>query len=190
MELLKKKILDEGYCIGDSILKVDSFLNAQVDIAFMNEVGKEFKSRFKEANITKIFTAEASGIAIAAITAQYFNCPIVIAKKYESVNMDVENYEMPVYSFTKNKEYIMRVSKKHLKKEENILIIDDFLANGLASMGLVKMVEMSGANLVGLGIVVEKTFQEGRKLLEDKNIRIESLARIKSIKSGKIEFLE
>ena len=190
MELLKKKILEEGYCIGDSILKVDSFLNAQVDIELMNEIGKEFKSLFKDAIVTKILTAEASGIAIAAITAQYFNCPIIIAKKYLSVNMDVENYEAQVYSFTKKKEYVMRVSKKHLTKEDNVLIIDDFLANGLASMGLINMVELSGANLVGIGIVVEKTFQEGRKLLEDKNIRIESLARIKSLKSGNIEFLE
>ncbi len=190
MELLKKKILTEGYCIGDSILKVDDFINAQVDISLMNEIGKEFKKRFQNENITKIFTAEASGIAIAAITAQYFNCPIVVAKKYDSINMGTDNYEEPVYSFTKKREYIMRVSKKHLKKGENILIIDDFLANGLASIGLVNIVSKSGANLVGIGIVIEKSFQEGRKLLEDKNIRVESLVRISSIKSGNIEFLE
>ncbi len=190
MDLLKNKIISDGYCIGNSILKVDTFLNAQVDIALLDEIGKEFKKRFSNEKVTKILTAEASGIAIAAITAQHFNVPMIIAKKYDSINMDNDNYEVSVYSYTKKREYIMRVGRKFFNKNESILIIDDFLANGLASIGLVNIVEMSEATLVGVGIVIEKSFQEGRKMLEDRNIKVESLARIKSLEGEKVEFLE
>lgn len=178
MESLKNKILKDGEILPGGILKVDSFINSQIDISLMQEIGKEFYNRFKDLNVTKILTIEASGIAIAAIAAQYFKVPMVFAKKYTSINMDTNNYEAKIFSYTKQKDYIVKVSKRFLQKEDRVLILDDFLANGYAAKGLIDLVESSGAIPVGVGIVIEKTFQEGYKLVTDRNIRLESLAKV------------
>ena len=188
MQLLKKKILKEGRVLEGNILKVDSFLNHQIDIELLNEIGKEFKQRFQEKNITKILTLEASGIAIAVIAAQYFNVPVVFAKKTESKNLDKEVFEGSVYSYTKAQHYKIRVSKKYINKEDNILIIDDFLANGQAILGLKEIVDAASANLVGAGIVIEKGFQTGGSLLREAGINVESLAIIDSLEKNEIIF--
>ncbi|WP_343101046.1 xanthine phosphoribosyltransferase [Romboutsia sp. MSSM.1001216sp_RTP31141st1_G3_RTP31141_220114] len=189
MELLQEKILKDGRIEGNDILKVDNFLNHQLDIAFLNEMGKEFKNRFKDEKIDKILTIEASGIAIASIASQHFgNVPVVFAKKVKSKNLDKEVYETKVYSFTKGKEYSVKVSKRYLNEGENILVLDDFLANGRAAIGLKDLVDQAGANLVGVGIAIEKGFQEGRELLLSKGIRLESLAILDSIENGVIKF--
>lgn len=188
MELLKEKILQEGRVLEGNILKVDSFLNHQLDIQLLNQLGKEFKRRFRDKTITKILTVEASGIAIAAITAQYFNVPVVFAKKTESRNLDKEVYEGSVYSYTKAKHYKIMVSKRYISKEDNILIIDDFLANGQAILGLKEIIDAASAKLVGVGIVVEKGFQEGGSMLRKAGISIESLAIIESMSGAGILF--
>ena len=189
MKSLQEKILNEGSVSGSDILKVDSFLNHQLDVAFLNEIGKEFKERFKDEKIDKILTIEASGIAIASIASQYFgNVPVVFAKKAESKNLDKDVFETKVYSFTKAKEYSVKVSKKYLSKGENILVLDDFLANGRAALGLKDLVDQAEANLVGVGIVIEKGFQEGRQLLLDEGVRLESLAILESIENGTVKF--
>ena len=188
MELLKNRILKDAIVIGDSIVKVDSFLNHQLDIELFNEMGKEFKKRFSDENISRILTVEASGIAVACIAAQYFSVPVVFAKKYEALNLDSDTYQSEVYSFTKQKSYNIRVSKKYISPEDNVLIIDDFLANGKAASGLVDIVRQAGARVAGVGIVIEKGFQKGREALMQKGVRIESLAVIKSMKEGIIIF--
>lgn len=188
MELLKNKILREGKVLGGDVLKVDSFLNHQIDVKLFNEIGKEFKNRFKNKEVTKILTIEASGIGIACITAQYFNVPVVFAKKHEGSNMDKDNYESEVYSFTKNKSYIVRVSKKYINSNDKVLIIDDFLANANAASALIDIVKQAGAEVSGVGIVIEKGFQKGRKIIEDKKIQLESLAIVESMKDGNIIF--
>ncbi|MGX4600773.1 xanthine phosphoribosyltransferase [Faecalimicrobium sp. JNUCC 81] len=189
MKSLQEKILTEGRVSGNDILKVDNFLNHQLDVAFLNEIGKEFKERFKEDKIDKILTIEASGIAIASIASQHFgNVPVVFAKKVESKNLDKDVYETKVYSFTKGKEYSVKVSKRYLNEGENILVLDDFLANGRAALGLKDLVDQSGANLVGVGIVIEKGFQDGRELLLNEGVKLESLAILDSIENGVIKF--
>lgn len=190
MEALKKKIMTEGKAIGTDIIKVDSFLNHQIDVAFMNEIGKEFARIFSDVEVTKIVTIEASGIAIAAIASQYFNyVPVVFAKKTESRNLDPDKYHGEVYSFTKQKVYPIMISKKYISSEDKILIIDDFLANGKAALALKNLCEQAGATVQGVGIVIEKGFQSGGKLLREENhIRVESLAIIDSIDNGKITF--
>lgn len=188
MELLKEKILSEGKVIGDRILKVDSFLNHQLDVAFLNEVGREFKKIFEDQHITKILTIESSGIAVACMTAQHFMVPVVFAKKIMGSNMDNEAYEAEVYSFTKNQTFRIRVSKNYIKKDDKILIIDDFLANGRALLGLSNIIRQAGADIAGAGIVIEKAFQNGRQLVEKEDIRVESLAVVESMKDGKIVF--
>ncbi len=188
MDMLKQAILDRGKVIDHEILKVDSFLNHQIDVSLLNEIGKEFKERFKQEKITKILTVEASGIAIACIAAQYFNVPVVFAKKTESKNLDKETYESEVYSFTKGKHYNIRVSKKYLCESDRILVIDDFLANGRAAIGLKNIIEESGAKLIGLGIVIEKGFQEGGGILRKMGVNIESLAIIESMDENQINF--
>jgi len=188
MKLLKEQIRQVGRVENGNVLKVDSFLNHQLDIALLNEIGKEFKKRFQDQRVDKILTAEVSGIAIAAITAQYFNVPVVFAKKTQSKNLDEQTYEGEVYSYTKEQTYKIRVSKKYLQKGENILIIDDFLANGEALRGLKEIVEKANANLVGAGIVIEKGFQQGGQRLRDENVRIESLAIIDVMNESTIVF--
>jgi len=189
MEILKKKILSQGSVIGSEILKVDSFLNHQIDVKLLNEIGLEFKKRFENQEITKILTVEASGIGIACIVAQYFNnVPVVFAKKHEATTLDAGVYEAEVFSFTKNKNYKIKTSKKYINKEDKILIIDDFLANGNAALGLISISRQAGANVVGVGIVIEKAFQKGRICIEKEGVKVESLAIIKSLKDNKVLF--
>ena len=183
MEALKKKILTDGAAYGSEIVKVDSFINHQIDVAFLNEIGKEFARIFSDVEITKIITIESSGIAIAVIAAQYFNnVPVVFAKKSESRNLDPDKYHGEVYSFTKQKVYPIMISKKYISPNDKILIIDDFLANGKAALALNNLCEQAGATVQGIGIVIEKGFQPGGKLLREiNNIRVESLAIIDNI---------
>lgn len=188
MKLLKDKIIAEAQIIDDRIIKVDNFLNHQIDVQLINEIGKEFKRRFASEEVTKILTVEASGIGIACITAQYFNAPVVFAKKHEASNVDGEVYQSQVYSYTKDKYFKIRVAKRFISSQDKVLIIDDFLANGNALGGLIEIVEAAGAKTVGVGIVIEKSFQQGRQNLTDKKIRIESLAIIDSLENGTIHF--
>lgn len=188
MEILKNRILEDGYIIGEDILKVDNFLNHQIDVKLFNEIGKEFKNRFKNDEVTKILTVEASGIGIACIAAQYFDVPVVFAKKHAGTNMEKETYEAAVYSFTKNTTYSVRVAKKFIQANDKILIIDDFLANGNAVLGLANIVEQAGAKVTGVGIVIEKAFQKGREVVEAKGLKVEALASIQAMKNGKIIF--
>ena len=161
-----------------------------MDIELFNEMGKEFKRLFSEQKINKILTIEASGIGIACIAAQYFNVPVVFAKKSQSINLDGEMYSTKIRSFTHNREYDVIVSKKFLNKDDHILIIDDFLANGCAVQGLISIIQSAGATVEGVGIAVEKGFQEGGKLIRDMGIRVESLAIVESMdaNTGEIVF--
>lgn len=188
MQLLKEKILSEGRIAGEEILKVDSFLNHQIDVVLMQEIGKEFKKRFGGKKVTKILTIEASGIGIAVIAAQYFQVPVVFAKKVKSRNLDAETFKTQVYSFTKQTTYDIQVSKRYLAEEDHVLIVDDFLANGRASLGLIELVEQAKANVVGVGIVIEKSFQEGGQLLRKQGVHLESLAKVNRFIDGKITF--
>lgn len=178
MKELREKILKEGIVCPDNIVKVDSFLNHQVDVSFLKKIGAEFYSRFKNDKVDKILTIESSGIAIACFVAECFNCRLVFAKKGKSLNQSKDFYEAKVFSYTKREEYDIRVSKEFIHENDNILLIDDFLANGAALNGLAKIVEDAKANLVGCGIVIEKGFQSGGKELRDKGIHLESLAII------------
>lgn len=190
MELLKQKIIREGMVKSGNILKVDNFLNHQIDIDLMREIGKEFKKRFDGETINKILTIEASGIAVASITAQYFdNANVVFGKKSESLNMDQDVYKSAAHSFTKNKTYNVIVSKNYLNSGDKVLIIDDFLANGCAATALIDIARQAGAEVVGVGIVIEKGFQPGRKEIEKLGVRIEALATIGSMENNKISFL-
>lgn len=191
MELLKQRILQDGHATENDVLKVDSFLNHQMDIPLLNEIGKEFRRRFDGEPITKILTIEASGIGIAAIAAQHFgNVPVVFAKKTKSRNLDGALYTARVKSFTKGIDYDIQVSRKFIGPQDYVLVLDDFLAKGEALKGLTKIVRESGAKLAGCGIVIEKGFQEGGKLLREQGIRVESLAIISSISGGTITFAE
>lgn len=178
MELLEQRIRKDGQIKGTDVLKVDSFLNHQMDIELFSEMGKEFYRLFADCNVTKILTIEASGIGIACITAQYFHCPVVFAKKSQSRNISENVYACKVASFTHNKVYDVVVSKEYLHPEDRVLIIDDFLANGAALDGLSDLIHQAGATLVGAGIAVEKAFQPGGERLRQAGMRIESLARI------------
>ena len=190
MELLKNKILTDGIVNDEEVLKVDNFLNHQIDVPLLNEIGKEFKRKFSDVKVDKILTVESSGIAIAVIASQYFdNVPVVFAKKQESRNLDLDIYKSKVYSFTKNKEYDIMVSKRYISEGENILVIDDFLAKGGAALGMIDVIEQAKANLVGIGIVIEKSYQDGSSILEEKGVRVESLARIASLKDKMIRFI-
>ncbi|HUM83459.1 MAG TPA: xanthine phosphoribosyltransferase [Lachnospiraceae bacterium] len=190
MKALEEKIRREGQVRPGNILKVDSFLNHQMDIAFINEIGKEFKRLFADCNINKILTIEASGIGIACITAQYFNVPIVFAKKKQSINLDGEQYTTKVQSFTHQKTYDVILSKKYLGPSDRVLIIDDFLANGCAVNGLIEIINEAGATLEGVGIVIEKGFQDGGKEIRARGINVKSLAIVKSMTDHDIEFEE
>lgn len=191
MNLLKERILTDGYVLGKDILKVDRFLNHQVDVGLLNEVGKAFYECFKDKGINKILTIEASGIAIAAITAQYFdNVPVVFAKKFDSVNADPDSYETNVYSFTKKRNYSVRVSKKFIHPGDRVLILDDFLAQGRAAAGLIELVRQGGGEVYGVGIVIEKSFQEGNAYVSSLGVEVHSLARIKAFIDGKPIFEE
>lgn len=187
MEILKKRILKDGRVISGNILKVDSFLNHQIDGELMKEIGMEFKKRFAEEKITKILTIEASGIAIGIMTSMAFGVPMVFAKKKVPSTMDANVLTTKVFSFTKNKEYDVCMSAEFLGKDDRVLIVDDFLANGHAALGLADLVNKAGAELAGIGIVIEKGFQKGRNLIIDKGIRLESLAIIDELSNGEIK---
>ena len=181
MELLKRRIREDGVVKGSDVLKVDSFLNHQMDIALFEEIGKEFQRRFAGCGVNKILTIEASGIGIACITAQFFHCPVIFAKKSQTKNIAGQVYTTKVESFTHGRVYDVIVSRQLLGSEDRVLIIDDFLANGAALEGLTDLVRQAGAQLVGAGIVVEKAFQPGGARLRAQGIRVESLAKIKSM---------
>ncbi len=188
MQLLKDRILKDGVIKEGHILKVDSFLNHQMDIKLINEIGKEFKKRFSDANITKILTIEASGIGIACIAAQYFDVPVVFAKKSQSINLDSDMYTSKITSYTHQRTYDVILAKKFLSSDDHVLIIDDFLANGCALKGLIEIIKQAGAALEGAGIVIEKGFQQGGNILRKEGVRVESLAIIDSIDNNSIIF--
>lgn len=190
MQLLKDRIRKDGIVKQGNVLKVDSFLNHQMDIDLINEIGKEFKRLFEKEKITKILTIEASGIGIACIVAQYFNVPVVFAKKAQSINIEGEVFATKIESFTHKKTYDVIVSKKFLNSTDRVLIIDDFLANGCALVGLIDLVISSGASVEGIGIVIEKGFQSGGEIIREMGIHLESLAIVDSMNAadGTIEF--
>lgn len=190
MELLKQKILNEGEIYEGNILKVDCFLNHQIDIPFMREIGKEFHRLYKDSNVNKILTIEASGIAIGSMVAQEFECPLVFAKKTKTKNIAGDVYSVPVESFTHGTTYNVMVSKRFLGKDDRVLIVDDFLAIGNALNGLIKMVKDSSAQLVGCGAVIEKGYQGGGDKLRAGGVRVESLAIVESMnhETGEIVF--
>ena len=190
MDLLKKKILEEGIALNENILKVDSFLNHQVDTNLMTEIGKCFANYFKDKNITKVVTIESSGIAPAFATANILNVPMVIFKKQHSSILNRDVYETTVHSYTKNSDYILTASKKFLNENDNILIIDDFLANGEAVLGTSRILSMANCNVKGVGIVIEKAFQPGHDKLINSGFDVYSLARVSKLGKDLIEFLD
>ncbi len=181
MKLLEEKIQKEGRVLEGNILKVDNFLNHQIDVMFLCELGKEFKRLYSDCGITKIMTIEASGIGVACLTAQYFGVPVLFAKKSRSSNISAGVYSSKVESYTHGKVYDVIASKQYLNENDRVLIIDDFLATGNALVGLIDIVEQAGATVVGCGIVIEKAYQDGGRLLREKGYRVESLARIASM---------
>ena len=181
MKLLEDRIRRDGVMKPGNVLKVDSFINHQMDIDLVNELGKEFQRRFEGVQVDKILTIEASGIGIAAITAQYFHCPMVFAKKSESINLDGAMLSTKVQSFTHKKIYNVIVASRFIKPGENVLIIDDFLANGCAAVGLCEIVAAAHAHVAGIGIVIEKGFQSGGDLLRGRGYKVESLAIVEKM---------
>ena len=192
MRLLEERIRKDGIVKEGQVLKVDSFINHQMDINLFNEMGKEFKRLFADKPINKILTIEASGIGLACVIAQHFDVPVVFAKKAKSINLDGDMYTTKIESFTHKRVYDVIVSKKFLSEEDHVLIIDDFLANGCAVAGLVDLVSSAGATVEGVGIAVEKGFQQGGKILRDKGLQVESLAIVESMnhETGEIVFRE
>lgn len=188
MDLLKQRIVEQGKTIGSDIVKVDMFLNHQIDVDLLCEIGKEFRRIFDSAEITKILTIEASGIGIACIAAQYFSVPVVFAKKGANRNVGDNIYKADVYSFTKGVTTTIGVSKDYISPDDHILIIDDFMANGKAVHGLINIINQAGASVEGIGIVIEKGFQPGGDALRSLGYRVESLAIIKAIDDGKVIF--
>ena len=187
MEQLKQRILKDGAVKAGGILKVDSFINHQCDIELYNVMGKEFRAHF-DTEITKILTIEASGIGIACVTAQYFGCPVVFAKKAKSLNLDGSLFTTMVHSYTYDRDYKVTVSKKFIQPNDKVLLIDDFLANGQAMHGLIDIVKQAGAEVAGVGIVIEKGFQDGGRKLRKAGYDVYSLAIIDSMEDGNIVF--
>lgn len=190
MKALEERILKDGVALNKSVLKVDSFLNHGVDPKLMNDIGTSFKEHFKNHGITKIFTIESSGIAPTVMTALQMELPMVTLKKQTSKILNGDVYQTTVHSFTKTVDYELTLSKKFISPEDNILIIDDFLAYGEAAQGAIRLVEEAGARVAGIGIVIEKSFQPGRSSLEDKGYEVYSLARVSKLGKGVIEFVE
>ena len=189
MKLLEERIRKDGKIKSGDVLKVDSFLNHQIDVELLEELGKEFYRLFGQEGITKILTIEASGIGVACITARHFGCPVIFAKKNKTKNIAGDVYTSKVESFTHGRVYDIIVSREFLLPVDRVLLIDDFLANGSALMGLIELVRSAGATLVGAGICVEKAFQPGGKMIRDMGVRVESLARVASMsEDGSIEF--
>ena len=190
MKELKERILNEGRAINEDILKVDSFINHQVDPALMTSVGKEFASHFAGKGITKVATIESSGIAPAFATATALNVPLIIMKKQPSKILNDSLFQTEVTSFTKGTSYELTVSSKFLNENDHVLIIDDFLANGEAATGAIRLIRMSHATIAGIGVLIEKSFQPGHEKLVSQGFDVYSLAIIKHLEAGKIEFCE
>jgi xanthine phosphoribosyltransferase len=185
---LEERINKDGRVIGKDVLKVDSFLNHQIDPVLMEKMGEEFYNHFKDAGVTKILTVESSGIAPAVMTGLQFKVPVVFARKHKSVTLKDDLYTSEVYSFTKKTSNHISISKKYLSADDKVLIIDDFLANGQAVNGLSTIIDDAKADLVGIGIVIEKSFQKGRQLIDKEKIPVYSLARIKAFEDGHVVF--
>lgn len=190
MKLLEERIKKDGTVRDGNVLKVDNFLNHQMDMNLFQEMGKEWKKLFADKPINKVLTIEASGIAIAAIAAQYFDVPVVFAKKAQSINIEGDVYQTKIESFTHKRIYDVIVSKKFIGPEDHVLIIDDFLANGCALLGLIDIVEQSGATVEGIGIAIEKGFQQGGKIIRDKGYDLKSLAIVDSMDNNELIFRE
>ena len=190
MQLLKEKILKEGNVLPGDVLKVDSFLNHQIDAELMQAIGNEFAELFKDAGITKILTLESSGIAPSVMAALQLHVPVVFARKRKSLTQNGNLYNASVYSYTKQESTDISVSQAHLNVDDTLLIIDDFLANGQAVLGLLEIANQAGANTAGIGIVIEKGFQTGGQMLRNKGLRVESLAIIESLDNEKVTFRE
>lgn len=190
MRLLKEKIVSEGKVLSENVLKVDTFLNHQIDPLLMQAIGEEFANRYKDAGITKILTIESSGIAPSMFAGINLGVPVVFARKRKSLTLSGNLYSSKVHSFTKGETNDISVSKDFIGSEDIVLIIDDFLANGQAVLGLLDIVEQANAITSGVGIVIEKGFQNGGSMVREKGIRVESLAIIKSLADGKVEFVE
>ncbi|MDT8859858.1 xanthine phosphoribosyltransferase [Alkalihalobacillus sp. MEB130] len=190
MEQLKQAIRERGNVLSNEVLKVDTFLNHQVDVELMSAVGEEFARLYKEEKVTKVLTLESSGIAPSFMAATSLHSPLIFARKKKSLTMDENVYVSKVYSFTKRETNDITVSKNFLSSNDTVLIIDDFLANGQAALGLIDIVKQAGAKVAGLGIVIEKSFQDGRALLEKEGYRVDSLARIHSLENGKVTFVD
>lgn len=188
MKLLEERILKDGQVLGEDVLKVDNFLNHQIDPQLMAQMGEEFHQLFKDKKITKILTVESSGIAPAVFAGLAFNVPVVFARKHKSVTLKDNLFTAEVYSYTKKVTNHISISKKFLAADDHVLVIDDFLANGQAVEGLLDIINVSGATLEGVGIVIEKTFQKGRQILDDRGIQVESLARISAFENGQVVF--
>ena len=190
MKTLEERILKDGYVLGENILKVDSFLTHQVDLNLMKEIGKVFADKFKDAGITKVVTIEASGIAPALYTADALGVPMIFAKKSKNITMNEGILTAEVYSFTKQVSNTVSIASKYLSQQDKVLIVDDFLANGQAAKGLVEIGEQAGAKVEAIGIVIEKSFQDGRGLLEKTGIPVFSLARLERFENGQVVFKE
>lgn len=189
MNFLEKRIIEDGRVLSENVLKVDSFLTHQLDPELMSQIGKEFAHRFADEGITKIITIESSGIAPAVMTGFHMHLPVIFARKRKSVTLADELVTVSVYSFTKKETTEIAIAKKYIHENDRILIIDDFLANGQAALGLMELVKQGGAEVAGIGIVIEKSFQQGAQKLESLGIRVESLARIHSLANGKVTFM-
>ncbi|OJG60091.1 xanthine phosphoribosyltransferase [Enterococcus mundtii] len=187
---LVERINKDGQVLGEGVLKVDSFVTHQVDPVLMEQMGQRFAEVFKEQGITKVVTIEASGIAPALFAAKELGVPMIFARKAKSLTMDEELLTASVYSFTKQVTSTISISRKFLSSEDKVLIIDDFLANGQAAKGLIELCQQAGASVEGIGIVIEKSFQDGRQLLEEMGLKVVSLARVASLSDGQVDFLE
>lgn len=190
MKLLEERIKQDGRVIGTEVLKVDNFLNHQVDPSLMKAMGDEFARLFADAKVDKVLTVESSGIAPAVFAALALNVPMVFARKKKSLTLSEDHYTADVYSFTKQETNHVIVDKRFIQPGERLLLIDDFLANGQAVEGMMQIAEAAGAEVVGVGIVIEKTFQKGRALLDERDVRVESLARIAAFEDGEVIFAD
>lgn len=188
MKKLQQKIVQEGQALNESVLKVDAFLNHQIDPVLMQQIGEEFATRFKDAGITKVLTLESSGIAPSVMAGLELGVPVIFGRKHQSLTLVDDLYTTSVYSFTKETSNDIAISKEYIQADDVVLIIDDFLANGQAALGLIDIVNQTGADIAGIGIVIEKGFQNGGKNLREKGYRVESLAIVESMQAGEISF--
>ncbi len=189
MNFIEERILKDGVVLADDVIRVDSFLNHQIDVKLFERIGAEFAQRFEALPVTKILTVEASGIAVAVASSFYFgSVPVIFAKKQTAKNMRDDCYTADVFSYTKGIMTTIRIDKRFLSTDDNVLILDDFLANGHAAMGLIEIAEMAGASVTGVGVVIEKAYQNGRKRLEEAGYKVEALARIMSMNEYKVVF--